>query len=242
MASEMRNGLMVTAMTIVLTASSVSAQTAREVVDRYVDVIGGKEALDNIQTIRTERVATHLEENRIIERTIYRKRPHLYRSETKSGRMTIVNGDNAWRGEFDSKGVIRWSEVDPPLGTDFEARLGWFIDYEEKGYELTFVGTEVIDEVSMHHLHMTWPDGSSRELFFDVSTGLFAMFKPVEWATVRIHDYRRAGGVLFPHFTEARGTSPTGVEIHHLNTIVSLEINIPLGESLFTPTISPEGP
>ena len=80
----------------------------------------------------------------------------------------------------------------------------------------------------------------TRELFFDVATGLFAMFKPVEWATVRVHDYRRVGGVLFPHFTEARATSPTGMEIHHLNTVVSLEVNMPLSDLLFSPTISPE--
>ena len=241
MALVMRTGLLLAAMTITLTASPVSAQTAKEVIDRYVEVIGGREALCNIQTIRTERVASHLEEGRIIERTIYRKRPHLYRSETKLGSSTIVNGDHAWRGELDSMGVVRWSEVNPPRGTDFEARLGWFINYEEKGYKLVFVGTEVIDNVSMHHLHMTWPDGVARELFFDVATGLFAMFKPVEWAAVRVHDYRRVGGVLFPHFTEGRGTSPTGMKIHHLNTVVSLEVNIPLSDLLFNPTISPEG-
>jgi hypothetical protein len=186
-------------------------------------------------------VLTHLEEDRIIERTIYRKRPHLYRAETKHGSTSIVNGDRAWRGELDSAGTLRWREADLPRGTDFEARLGWFIDYEEKGYEVVFVGTEVIDGVSMHHLQMTWPDGVTRELFFDVATGLFAMFKPTTWGTVRVHDYRRVGGVLFPHFTEARGTSPTGQEVHHLNIVVSLEVNIPLSDSLFVPTMPPEG-
>ena len=237
----MRAGLLVAATSITLTASPVAAQTAKEVIDRYIEVIGGKDALGAIQTIRTERVATHLEEGRITERTIYRKRPHLYRSDTKLGSSTIVNGDRAWRGELDSAGAIRWSEVNPPRGTDFEARLGWFLDYEQKGYEVVFVGTEVIDDVSMHHLQMTWLDSVTRELFFDVATGLFAMFKPVEWATVRVHDYRHVGGVLFPHFTEARGTSPTRMEIHHLNTVVSLEVNIPLSDLLFTPTTSPEG-
>jgi len=236
-----RTGLLFAATTIVFAASPVAAQNAKEVVDRYVEVIGGREALDAIQTIRTERVATHLEEDRIIERTIYRKRPHLYRAETKLGSSTIVNGDHAWRGELDSLSTIRWREVNPPRGTDFEARLGWFIDYEEKSYEVVFVGTKVIDNVLMHHLQMTWPDGVTRELYFDVATGLFAMFKPVEWATVRVHDYRRVGGVLFPHFTEGRGTSPSGKEVHHLNTVVSLEVNLPLSDSLFVPTISFEG-
>ena len=234
-----RTSLLFAAAFVILAASPAAAQTADEVIDRYVAAIGGREALDAIQTIRTERVATHLEEGRIIERVLYRKRPHLYRAETKHGYSTIVNGDGAWRGEMDSAGTIHWREVDPPRGTDFEARLGWFIDHEEKGYEVLFVGTEVIDGVSMHHLQMTWPDGVTRELFFDVATGLFVRFKPTPWGTVRVHDYRRIGGVLFPHFTEARGTSPTGVEVHHLNTVVSLEVNLPLSDSLFVPP--PEG-
>ncbi len=233
--------LLLAATWITLSAAPVGAQTAKEVIDRYVEVIGGREALDAIQTIRTERVLTHIEEGRIIERTTYRKRPHLYRAETKHGSSSVVNGDRAWRSDMDSAGAIHWSEVDPPRGTDFEARLGWFIDYEEKGYEVVFVGTEVIDGVQMHHLRMTWPDGVTRELFFEVATGLFAMFKPTTWGMVRIHDFRRVGGVLFPHLTEARGTSPTGLKVHHLNTIVSLEVNLPLSDSLFVPVPPPEG-
>jgi hypothetical protein len=42
-------------------------------------------------------------------------------------------------------------------------------------------------------------------------------------------------GILFPHFTEGRGTRPNGQEIHHLNTIVSLVVNQPMSDTLFVP-------
>jgi hypothetical protein len=46
-----RTGVLLAATSITLAASPVEAQTAKEVVDRYVEVIGGREALDAIQTI-----------------------------------------------------------------------------------------------------------------------------------------------------------------------------------------------
>ena len=182
----------------------------------------------------TEQV--HLDENQIIRATTYRKRPHLYRSESTRPSGLIVNTGRAWRAEYDPEGGVAWVESDLPRATDFEARLGWFIDYEEKGYGVVFVGTETVDGMRMHHLQMTWSDGGTREIYFDVSTGLFTMFKPTSWGTVRVHDYRPIEGVLFPHLTEARGTSPEGQEIHHLNVVVSLELNVPVDDSLFMPS------
>lgn len=234
MRSDIRFGLLALAIGI-LAPSSAAGQTAKEVVDRYVDVIGGRAALDRIKTIRTERILVHLEEDLIIRTTTSRKRPRLYRSESSLPSGLIVNGDRAWQAGFGPEGRASWREAEVPRTTDFEAQLGWFIGYEEKGYEVDFLGTETIDGVEMHHLRMTWLDGATRELYFDVSTGLFTMFKPTSWGSVRVHDYRPVAGVLFPHFTEARGTRPDGLEIHHLNMVVSIQVNRILDDSLFHP-------
>jgi hypothetical protein len=80
-----------------LAAASAEGQTASQVVDRYVELIGGRAAIDEIHTLGYERVLTHMEEDRIITNRVYHRRPGRYRIETESG-VLIVNGDAAWWG------------------------------------------------------------------------------------------------------------------------------------------------
>ena len=224
----------VVAVVSVLGITSAHAQTASQVVDRYVELIGGSAAISGIQTLQYERILTHIEEAAVITNTVYHKRPDRYRIETESG-VQIVNGDSAWWGARDSSGALQWTDIDVPRGREIEALIGWFVGYRDKGYELALVGTEAVDGIAMHQVRMTWPDGMAWDFYFDVDSGMYAIFKPDERFTVRIHDYRRVSGVLFPHFTEGRGTMRSGQEIHHLNTIVSLTVNQPMSDMLFVP-------
>jgi len=228
------SGILVVVLGSTLSIASAQGQTASQIVDRYVELIGGRAAISAIHTLRYDRVLTHIEEDRIITNTVYHKRPGRYRIETESG-VQIVNGDSAWWGARDSLGALQWTDIGVPRGREIEALIGWFVGYNDKGYELEFIGTEEVDGIAMHHLRMRWPDGMEWDFYFDVDSGLYAMFRPDERLTARVYDYRRVNGVLFPHFTEGRGAMPNGQEIHHLNTIVSLVVNQPMSDMLFVP-------
>ncbi len=212
-------------------------QTAKEVVDRYVRAIGGYEALDRIQTIQYDRILTHIEEGRVIGTRVYHARPHRYRIEYPgSGSFRVVNGSRAWRGTSDPEsGWSEWEEITPWSGTDFEQRFGLFIHYEEKEYEVEFVGAVLREGRRLHQLTFGQPGAPEWNLFFDVETGLFTMFEPAPGTTVTLHDFREVDGVLFPHLTEGRGITPQGVEFHHLNTVTNLKLNAPMADTLFLP-------
>ena len=216
---------------------TAEGQTAREVVDRYVQAIGGYEALDRIQTIQYDRILTHIEEDRVIRTKVFHGRPHRYRIEyPASGSFRVVNGERAWRGTPDSEtGGSEWEEITPWSGTDFEQRFGLFIHHEEKGYAVEFVGTVSREGSQLHQLTLDRPNASEWNLFFDVETGLFTNFEPAPGTTVTLHDYREIDGVLFPHLTEGRGITPQGVEFHHLNAVTNLTLNVPLADTLFKP-------
>ena len=49
---------------VALTPFSAHGQTAREVIGRHVEAIGGDATLDRIQTIRYDRILTHIEDYR----------------------------------------------------------------------------------------------------------------------------------------------------------------------------------
>ena len=71
-----------------------------------------------------------------------------------------------------------------------------------------------------------------------METGLWSRFITPGAATVTIHDYRPAGDSLFPRLTEVKGTRRDGMPAHHLNSIISIELNVPIDDSMFRPDAS----
>ena len=215
------------------------AQTAEEVINRHIEAIGGKAAIDAIQTMRYERVYVHIEEERIYHRIVHKKRPGMSRNcAVDTGRCFVVDGARSWTKSVNpDDGSVEWSELEY-LGSqsnNFEVRFGPFINYREKGITVEFVTTETIDDVPMHRLRMEMRNGEVWAIYFDVETGLWSRFRTPNGGTVTIHDYRPVGDILFPRLTEVKGVRADGTPAHHLNTIISLELNVPIDDSVFRP-------
>jgi hypothetical protein len=213
-------------------------QTAEEVIDRYVSAIGGQAALDSIETMKYTRELNHLEEGKISRRVYYQKRPYYYRSCSEPSTSCLVtNGGEAWLGRSgNGESADEWREIDYPTRETYVLnRMGSFLDYRTRGIHVELIGTEFADGVALNHVRMAWPDGTTRELYFDATTSLLVMFKPDKRTLVRLYDYRRVGNVLIPHESEGRGTHPDGRLWHHINSLVEIELNVPFRKSLFRP-------
>ena len=61
---KIREMLVLTAFSLCI-VSPVVCQTAEEIVDRYVEAIGGRDAIDAIQTMKIVRDFEHIEDGRI---------------------------------------------------------------------------------------------------------------------------------------------------------------------------------
>jgi len=217
-------------------ATPAQARTADEVVNRHIEAIGGQAAIDAIQTMRYERVYVHLEEERIYHRIAHKKRPGMSRNcEVDTGHCFVVDGTRSWTKSVNpDDGSVEWSALEY-LGSqsnNFEVRFGPFINYREKGIAVEFVATETIDDVSLHRLRMEMRNGEVWDIYFDVETGLWSRFRTPGGGMVTIHDYR---DILFPRLTEVKGVRADGTPAHHLNTIISLELNVPIDDSVFRP-------
>jgi hypothetical protein len=224
---------------VVLFTLPAQVAKAEDVIDRYLNAIGGQETLDTIQTITYTRELEHKEENRTRRYVYYQKRPDFWRSRSvETGTGVIVAGDDAWRcrRDPDSK-ALKWEKLDgyPTRDAYILSRVGSFLDYEKRGIRVKLIDTVIVDGDEYDHLEMSYPDGHQTELFFDAETGLFSMYKPDPKTTVRVSDYRRVGDVLIPHRTEAKGMLPDGREWHHVNTLIDVDVNAPIDDCLFEP-------
>ena len=178
--------------------------SAEEIISKYQQAIGGKDAFDKITSLKMEGKAD-AGNGKESSTTIYEKAPDLYYSETETPQGTMQRGFNGETGWFKSSRFERKIEGDDlqdlKLSADFYAPLNF-----EKNYsDLKLEDVEVIDKDTVYAV-----DGSSSKyrrfkFFFDTKSGL--LVRQIQYnqtlsgdlqTQTDYKDYRNVNGVLFP--------------------------------------------
>ena len=230
------------------TATTLSAQTADEIIARYIKTIGGADRLKAIASLRRTGKYTGsggfeapiVQENR---------RPNMVREEfTMQGLtgVTAYDGGNGWKiepwdgnknaeplGEDELKDIIDDSDFDGPL-----------VDYQQKGNKVESLGLEPVEGTDAYKLRVTSPNGDVRNYFMDTDS-----YVPIKVETKRmvrgaerefetsLGDYKEAGGVYFPWSLEINAK---GSQNRSKYTYEKIEANVPLGDARFAKP-SPKG-
>jgi len=231
--------------TLVLTgmfAVSASAQTADEIVAKYLENIGGKAKVQAIQTVRaTGRFngGGGFEADVVDEA----KRPGKVRHDFMLQGFTRViayDGKNGWRvnpfggkkdaetlGEEQLKQIVEQSDIEGPL-----------VDYVSKGNKVEFVGREEYEGSDVFKLRVTLANGTVKHYFLDVDyyipikieTKQIIRGTEVEFETV-LGDYKEVGGVYFPFSVE---NGRKGDQSRSVVTYKTIEVNVPIDDGRFS--------
>jgi tetratricopeptide (TPR) repeat protein len=208
---------------------STIAKNADEVIDRYIEAIGGKENLMKIKTIKI--TLTGLDSvNQEAAILRYYKFPYYYRQTVaSSGISTVTDGNKVWRVT-----AKEWQET-PRSNFKYAPDIyGDFIDYKKKGISYKLMGIEALDSQVMYRLLKTYKDGQSREYYFSAETGLFVMERRdfgIGKDIKRHYDWREVDGILFPFLFVV--TNKIGLGNSHGGIIKVIKINESLDDSLF---------
>jgi hypothetical protein len=172
--------------------------TVEEVLHRYIEAMGGREALEKLETrICVGRAVTDLTSR---QHAIYESHYFKACSKIPTRCYTEEWSDNGiFREGFD--GRIGW--VKNRCGVRPDERIGkwrlhWLLNpqnalrIEEYYPDLEIMGTRRVRGMVVYALESP---AIHRPLFFDVKTGLLVGFGH-NW---EIHDYREVDGVLFPY-------------------------------------------
>jgi hypothetical protein len=235
---------------LALLAMPVSAQTADEIIAKYIKTIGGAEKIEAIKTLRRTGKFTggggfeaiFIKEN---------KRPQMTREEFLIQGMTGVtayDGKTGWKiqpwqgkkdaeplGEDELKGIQESADFDGPL-----------INYRQKGNKVEFAGAEPVEGTDAFKLKVTLKNGDVRYYFMD--TDYYVPIKIEYKMMVRgaeqelessLGDYKEVAGVYLPHSIESgvKG-SPNRTQI----TFEKIEANVALDDSKFKQPSTPGGP
>jgi photosystem II stability/assembly factor-like uncharacterized protein/outer membrane lipoprotein-sorting protein len=223
-----------------LFALPASAETADEIVAKYIQKIGGADKIAAINTVRRTGKAsfsgidvTGIREN---------KRPNMIRQEVKIQGMNLVmayDGHTGWKiepfmgkkdaeplSEDELKSLVEDADIDGPL-----------VNYQQKGHKVEFVGLEPVEGTDAFKLKVTLKSGDVQYFYMD--TDYYVPIKIESRRTVRgaeqefdmvLGDYKQVDGVYFPHSIEigAKGSTQR-VKL----TITKIEVNVPIDDSRF---------
>jgi len=222
-------------------AMPVSAQTADEIVAKYIKTIGGAEKLEAIKTLRRTGKFTGgggfeavvIQEN---------KRPQMARQEFSMQGMTGVNAYDGktgwkiepWQGKKDSEPLGEEEMKQIQEDADFDGPL---VNYKQKGNKVEFVGADDVEGTDAFKLKVTLKNGDVSYYFMD--TDYYVPIKIESKRMVRgaerefetsLGDYKEVAGVYLPHSVESgvKG-SPNKSQI----TFEKIEANVALDDSRF---------
>ena len=226
---------------LMLTGIPASAQTAEEIVAKYVKTIGGPE---KIQTVKTLRRSGKLSlgggfEAAIVEEN---KRGNMVRQEFSLQGLTAVNaydGKTGWKiapfegkkdpeplGEEEMKQILEDSDFDGPL-----------VNYQQKGNKVEFAGMEPVEGTDTFKLKLTLANGDVRYYYMDTD-----YYVPIKIETKRmvrgaereyetsLGDYKEVNGWYLPHSMEV---NVKGSQNRQKVTYDKIEANVPIDDNRF---------
>jgi hypothetical protein len=239
MASHARTGLALAALAVL--AAPAGAQTAEQVIGRYLEARGG---LERIRAVRSLRFTGKMKLGDVEAPLVVElKRPLRMRTEFEvQGRRVVraFDGQKGWTllpvpgldrprlmPEDESRDAREQADVD----------LSPLVDSAAKGYTIELRGRERVDGRESYRLLVRAADGSERALLLDAKSALTVRSEEKrmmegtlqEFVTV-IGDYRPVAGLVFPHVIEV---GPRGAAERQRLTFERIEVNPPLDDARF---------
>jgi hypothetical protein len=233
--------LILSLVVVALAAASASAQTADEIVEKFVKTVGGMEKIQAVKSLRrTGRVnAGGGFEYVVVEENV---RPNLVRQEAQiqgmTG-MTAYDGKTGWKvepwngkkdaeplGEEEMKGILEDSDIDGPL-----------VNYKQKGNKVEYVGMDQVEGTDAYKLKVTLANGDVRYFYMDTD-----YYVPIKIEVKRIirgaereyettlGDYKEVGGWYLPFSVES---GVKGSQFKAKTTYDKIEANVSIDSARF---------
>ena len=217
------------------------AQTADQVLARYLQARGGTEKVHAVETLRlTGRMALPGVEAPLV---LELKRPNRMRTEFvfqgKTG-VRAYDGRNAWM----ILPVLGMDQPQPmPLEDARDAReqadvdLSPLIDPQAKGFTVELLGRETALGKESFKVQVRSRDGQVRTMFLDTKSYLVTRIeetrqvdeKAEEFETL-VGDYRAVAGLVFPHLIEV---GPRRGDERQKLVFEKIEVNVPIDDARF---------
>ncbi len=211
-------------------AVEVTDVTAEEIIQRYINAIGGLEAIQDIEDVTTSATASiqGMEFNMVTKQ----KAPNKLLVETMMGHNVVSK--QVFNGE---KGKVTSPMGEQELEGEMleQMKEGSVIiaetNFLNEGFTIELQGVETIDNRECYKLIVTRPSGNESTAYYGVADGLKyreVSSTPQGNMVTNMKAYEEVDGYMFPKAI-SQSVGPQTFEV----TINSIEINTGLGDELF---------
>lgn len=225
---------------LLLVAAPLAAQTADDIIAKYIARVGGIEKIQAVRTVR--RTGTFIGgggfEAIIVQEN---RRPSLVRQEFRLQGMTAINaydGATGWKidpfgGKKDPESLGEDEMHSILLDADFDEPL---VGYKEKGSTAELVGSDQIEGTDVYKLRLTLRNGDVRHYYMDADS-----YVPIRMEEKRIirgaeqefettlGDYKAVNGWFMPFSIESGPKGQDKATVHY----EKIETNITLDDRRF---------
>lgn len=213
------------------------AQTADEIVTKYLQAIGGTEKLKTIQTVIMEG-SLSVQGMEIAVKSFAKHNSGMRQNFEAMGMSNymIMRKDSGW-SFFPAMGQQAPEAMTADALKVMENSLdiqSEFIDYKAKGHTIEFLGKEDVDGTESLMVKVTYKNGENATYYFDPAT-YYAIQKKQKVnvngqeseAITKMSNYTKtADGFVFPMSIEGGGM-PGGI------TYTKVEVNKPVDDAMF---------
>ncbi|HVT04549.1 MAG TPA: hypothetical protein VHL58_14380 [Thermoanaerobaculia bacterium] len=226
---------------ILLFTTPLFAQTADDIIAKFVKTVGGMEKIKAVTTLR--RVGKYSRAGGFEAKiTQENKRPDKVRQDFMLQGMdgiTAWDGKTGWKiepwdgkkdpeplGEEELKSIIEDSDLDGPL-----------VNYRQKGNKVEYVGMEPVEGTDAYKLKVTLASGDTRYYYMD--TDYYVPIKIESTLIIRgaertyessLGDYKEVAGWYLPFSIEV---NTKGSPNRQKYTYERIEANVPIAEERF---------
>jgi hypothetical protein len=220
--------------------TAAGAQTADDLIARYVKTIGGMQRIDSARTIR--RVGKYVGgggfEADVVQEN---KRGGMLRTEFSLQGMTQVtayDGKAGWKidpfgGKKDAESLSEEEMHGVLIDSDFDEPL---INYRAKGSKAEFIGMDQFEGTDVYKVKLTLRNGDVRTYFLDIDS--YVPIKIEETQMIRgsaremettLGDYKPVSGWYVPYALEMGMKGQDKQKI----TFSRIELNVPIDDGRF---------
>ncbi len=219
------------------------AQSADDIINKYIEAKGGKDKLNAIKSVYMEGSREMMGSEVMVKVTMVQGK--LFRNDFEFGGQTgytIVTPTEGW--SFIPMRSQNVESIPTERLKNMQGQLdiaGPLVDYIAKGNKAVLQGKETIDGKEAHKIKVTLNTGKEVTFYIDTKTNLLIQSKmmsaamgsnaPQEMITI-YSDYKSFDGIMFPQTIANPGSGVTGGS----TTFDTIVINKPIDESQYKPS------
>jgi hypothetical protein len=223
---------------------TVSAQTADEIISKYVQAVGGKDLLTKITSVYTESTMDIMGMQGVVKTTTLNGKGMRQDMDISGTTMTTCYSDKGGWSINPMTGATSPEDMPESQYNSGKNQIvvgAPFINYPENGYKAELVGNETVGTVNAYKVKLTAADGTSSIYFFDPVTSY--MLKTIQTEEMQgqmtdneisYSDYRQVEGYTVPYKLDL---NIAGGQFQMGMTVTKVELNKPVDETIFAKPI-----